>query len=412
MNSQRITFENNAGEKLSARLDMPLDGKPAAFALFAHCFTCSKNLRAVGNISRALTQNGIAVFRFDFTGLGESEGDFADTNFSSNVADLVAAAGYLADNHQAPKIIIGHSLGGAAVLQAAAEIDSARAVATIAAPFDPQHVAHLLESKREEIEKQGEAEVLLAGRKFTIKKQFLDDLEESNMRNRISNLKKALIIFHAPGDNTVGVDNARQIFQHAKHPKSFVSLDDADHLLSREEDSLYVGSVLSAWARKYVDFPQEKSSGKKSGLAVEEDLVVVQTGAEGFYTEIMANGHPMIADEPTSFSGGTDQGPSPYEFLSAALGACTSMTLRMYADRKKLPLEAATVRLQHHKVHADDCAECETKNAKIDVIEREIELTGDLTDEQRQRMLEIADKCPVHRTLHSEIVVRSKLKDR
>ncbi|MFQ5583590.1 MAG: alpha/beta fold hydrolase [Calditrichia bacterium] len=403
MRSEKLYFKNSEGEKLAARLDLPLDGKPKAYALFAHCFTCSKNLKAVSNINRALTREGIAVLRFDFTGLGESEGDFAETNFSSNVADLITAADFLKQQFAAPELLIGHSLGGAAVLQAAAKIKSCKAVATIGAPCDPVHVGHLLDSSREEIEAKGEAEIVLAGRKFTIKKQFLDDLEEKQMKSTIRNLKRALLILHSPIDNVVGIDNAAQIFQSALHPKSFVSLDKADHLLMAEDDSLYAGAVIAAWARKYIHLPLEE----KKKVDLKDNRVIVETGS-GYFTEIMANGHPLIADEPVQV-GGTDRGASPYELLLAALGACTSITLRMYADRKQWPVEKIIVRLKHQKIHAQDCGECESGSDRIDRMEREIELLGPLEADQRQRLLEIADKCPVHRTLHSEVVVDTKL---
>lgn len=403
MPAKNLEFKNANGETLAARLDLPVDDQPLAYALFAHCFTCSKNLKAVGNISRALNLQGIAVLRFDFTGLGESEGDFADTNFSSNVADLVEAAKFLGSGYEEPKILIGHSLGGAAVLQAAEQLPSVLAVATIGAPCSPDHVTHLLESRREEIEKNGVAEVVLAGRKFTIKKQFLDDLDQAGMKNRIAALNRALLVLHSPIDNTVGIENAAEIFQAAKHPKSFISLDTADHLLTEEADSVYAGTVIGAWARKYVDGLQTEKRVSAPG-----DYVMARTG-RGFRTELSAGGHQMVADEPESY-GGTDLGPSPYEFLSMALGACTGMTLRMYADRKEWPLEEVVVRLKHGKIHAEDCTDCETKTGKVDQIEREIEIIGDLDESQRNRILEIADKCPVHRTLHSEIKIRSRLK--
>ena len=397
MSFEKVRFTNQRGEHLAARLDRPAPGEPAA-----HCFTCSKDLKAVGAISRALNRQNIAVLRFDFTGLGESEGDFADTNFSSNVGDLVAAADFLAENHEAPRILVGHSLGGAAVLQAAHRIPSAEAVATIAAPYDPEHVTRLLDDALEEIKSSGEARVTLAGRSFTIRKQFLEDLAATKMEETIRTLERALLIFHSPVDRTVGVENAARIFEAAKHPKSFVSLDDADHLLGSTADAEYVGVVLGAWARKYVDI--ESADSRPA-----EGQVVTHT-EETYRTEISAGRHPLVADEPEEV-GGSDAGPTPYDYLLAALGGCTGMTLRMYADRKDWPLDEATVRLSHEKVHAQDCDHCDTDEGKVDRIVREIELTGDLSSEQRDRLLEIANKCPVHRTLHSEIDVQSSLRE-
>ncbi len=404
MQFQKLEFKNSEGQKLVGRLDLPVGEKPRAFALFAHCFTCSKNIKAAGNISKALNSYGIAVLRFDFTGLGESEGDFADTNFSSNVQDLIAAAEFLANEYQPPQILVGHSLGGGAVLQAAGHLQEVKAVATIGAPAEPTHVRHLLVDAEQRIEGEGEAEVELAGRRFRIKKQFLDDLEQTQMAHSIRELKRALLILHSPVDNTVGVDNAAAIFKAAKHPKSFVSLDNADHLLSRENDSRYAGSVIAAWASRYVEAREQDA---KRDLA--DNRIWVRTGKSGFQTEINANGHSLLADEPES-AGGTNTGPTPYDLLVAALGTCTSMTLRMYADHKKWPLESVDVFLQHKKIYANDCEDCETKDAKIDYIEREIDVHGELDDEQRKRLLEIADRCPVHRTLHSEIKVESKLR--
>ncbi|PSQ95143.1 MAG: osmotically inducible protein C [Bacteroidetes bacterium SW_9_63_38] len=401
MSFEKVRFTNQRGDQLAARLDRPTAEQPDAYALFAHCFTCSKDLKAVGAVSRALNRQNIAVLRFDFTGLGESEGDFSDTNFSSNVDDLVAAADFLDEHYDAPRILIGHSLGGAAVLKAAHRIPTSEAVATVEAPYDPEHVTRLLDDAIEDIKSSGEARITLAGRSFTIRKQFLEDLAATRMEETIRTLEQALLVFHSPVDQTVGVENAARIFEAAKHPKSFVSLDDADHLLSDTTDAEYVGLVLGAWARKYVAL---NSSDERSS----EGQVVTHT-EETYRTEIAAGRHPLVADEPEEV-GGTDAGPTPYDYLLAALGSCTGMTLRMYADRKDWPLDGATVRLSHETVHAQDCDHCDTSEGKVDRIVRDIELTGDLSTEQRERLLEIANKCPVHRTLHSEIDVQSSLR--
>ena len=312
MQLKKITFKNAAGHELSARLNLPVDSRPVAYAVFAHCFTCSKNIKAIANISHALAREGIAVFRFDFTGLGESDGDFADTNFSSNVDDLVTAAEFLKSEFEAPRILIGHSLGGAAILQAASKIPSSVAVATIGAPSDPRHVIRAMGAFKEKIENEGEAEVMLAGRPFKIKKQFLDDLELTRMQQTIQNLEKSLLIFHSPLDETVGLENAAQIFQAARHPKSFISLDTADHLLTNSADSQYVGAVIAAWSQKYIDAPPRGADQE----LLTDSWVVVRTGKTGFATEILANGHRLVADEPVAV-GGTDIGPTPYDYLVA-----------------------------------------------------------------------------------------------
>lgn len=401
MRTRNVAFPNRDGQQLSGLLDLP-DSTPAAYALFAHCFTCSKNLKAASNIAQALTDAGLAVLRFDFTGLGQSEGEFAETSFSSNVDDLLAAVDFLDGEFQAPQILIGHSLGGTAVLQAAARVPSAVAVATLGSPAEPAHVSHLLAGSERQLREQGEAEVQLGGRPFRIKKQFLDDLESHDLRSAVGRLRRALLIMHAPLDNIVEIDNASALFAAAKHPKSFVSLDDADHLLSDARDSRYAGQVLAAWASRFL--PEEAGDDLVAG----DGEVVSRTWGDGFRTELRAGDHRLVADEPKSV-GGTDLGPTPYDLLSAALAACTSMTLKMYAAHKKLELTSATVRVQHDKVHAEDCEDCETDSGKIDEFRRTIELVGNLDDAQRERMLEIADRCPVHRTLHGEIKVRSKL---
>ena len=403
--SQAVSFPGAAGNALAARLDLPTGAKPHAFALFAHCFTCSKDTRAATFISEALADAGIAVLRFDFTGLGGSEGDFANTTFSSNVTDLVAAAEWLRREHRAPAILVGHSLGGAAVLAAAASIPEALAVATINAPADPAHVTHLFAGKRAEIDAHGEAEVELAGRKFQIRREFLQDVAEQKLAPAIAGLKRALIVFHAPRDETVSIDNASKIFLAAKHPRSFVSLDDADHVLSRREDGKYVGAVLAAWASRYLP---ARTADERSPDGPRDVVFVRETGSSKFQQEIAIGPHRLFADEPVS-AGGEDSGPSPYELLAAAIGACTAMTIRLYADSKKLPLDRVRVNLRHEKIHASDCSECETREGRIDRVERVIKLEGALDDAQRAKLLEIANKCPVHRTLHSEVFVPTRL---
>jgi uncharacterized OsmC-like protein/alpha/beta superfamily hydrolase len=405
MTLKKLYFKGSGGNQLSARLDLPADDRPEAFALFAHCFTCTKNLKSINHISRALTRERVAVLRFDFTGLGESEGDFADTNFSTNIADLVAAAAFLEAEYEAPKILIGHSLGGAAVLQAAAKIPSSKAVAVIGAPADPAHVMRHFKKHQESIALDGEAEIAIEGRPFRIKKQFLDDLGEVQMEKAIRNLKKALLIFHSPMDDVVGIDNAARIFQYARHPKSFISLDRADHLLMDASDARYVGAMIASWVRKYltVEHPHLPAGSEA------RNQVVARIGKTGYRTEIMANGLSLVADEPVSV-GGTNMGPTPYDYLMAGLGACTAMTLRMYADRKQWPLEEVVVSLSHKKIHAKDCETCETNQTMVDWIERELELIGLLEAFQSQRLMEIADRCPVHRTLESKVNIRTTLK--
>lgn len=402
MPSLSIRFPGALGAELAARFDTPLL-PPRAYALFAHCFTCSKDSRAASFISAALAEHGIAVLRFDFTGLGASDGDFSNTHFSSNIADLVAAADWLRAHHGAPAMLIGHSLGGAAVLAAAAKIPEVRAVATLGAPYEPAHVKGLLKSSLAEIEAQGEAEVELVGRRFRIKREFLEDLDAQPQREAIARLRRALLVMHSPVDDTVPIDNATGIFVAAKHPKSFVSLDTADHLLTRREDARYAAAVLAAWAARFVPLADPHR------IAGEEGEVIVAETREGRFTQtISASGHALRADEPQSV-GGLGSAPGPYDLLLAALGACTAMTIRMYADLKKIPLLRSSVRLKHEKIHAADSEGSDTKGAKIDHIEREITLEGELDEAQRAKLLEIADKCPVHRTLHGEVKVVTRI---
>jgi len=405
MRTERFDFPNARGETLAALLNLP-DGEPAATALFAHCFTCGKDNLAASRIAERLTDAGIAVLRFDFTGLGSSAGEFANTHFSSNIGDLVAAADRLRAVGRAPGILIGHSLGGAAMLAAAHDIPDARAVVTIAAPYDPSHVLNLFRDRLDEIKAQGEIEVTLAGRNIRVQREFLDDIAQHALRDRIAGLRKALLVFHAPTDPYVGIENATKIFLAAKHPKSFISLDDADHLLTKRRDALYVADVIAAWASRYLEAP----AAAPAGASVPNLVTVRETRAGKFQQDITVGRHHLTADEPVD-AGGLDSGPGPYDLLLAALGACTAMTVRLYADGKKLPLDRVTVRLSHEKIYATDCAECETKDGKIDRIERAITLEGALDDAQRQRLIEIAEKCPVHRTLHSEVNVRTRLSD-
>jgi uncharacterized OsmC-like protein/alpha/beta superfamily hydrolase len=407
--SERLEFPGSQGSALAARLDLP-ESTPRAYALFAHCFTCSKDVLAAARISRALTDFGIAVLRFDFTGLGQSGGDFANTNFSSNVEDLVHAADYLRAHYAAPSLLIGHSLGGAAVLAVTHRIPEVRAVATIGAPADPDHLAHLLRESRAEIAALGEAEVQLSGRTFRIRRQFLDDIAAQPQAERIRSLGAALLVMHSPTDTTVDSDNARRIYEAARHPKSFVALDGADHLLTKPTDAAYAAAMLATWAGRYAFTPRAEPAEHADQPAQPaqpepaEGLVVVSESGTGAFAQNVAVGrHRLAADELAPI--GTDTGPSPYDFLLAGLGACTSMTVRMYAQRKKWPLERVTVSLRHSRIHAQDCANCETETGQVDRIERVIHFDGDLDDDQRQRLLEIADKCPVHRTLRSETII-------
>ena len=402
MNHEKVTFQNKEGQQLTGRLELPANQHPHNFAVFAHCFTCTKNLSAIRNISRSLTSAGFGVLRFDFTGLGESEGDFENTNFSGNVEDLIAAANFLSDNHTAPTLLIGHSLGGAAVIFAAAQLNSVKAIATIGAPSNTTHVTHLLKSNLETIEKEGVAEVQLSGRNFTIKKQFLDDLKTKSLPETAKNLRKALLILHSPQDELVGINNAEEIYIAAHHPKSFISLDGADHLLSKKEDSLYVGKVISGWASRYVEIPSEEKISSKHNVVASLDQ------EDGFTTNMKLGTHYMLADEPESF-GGNNFGPSPYEFVSAGLSACTAMTIQMYARRKNWDVQNVEVHTSYTKQHAEDCENCEDDAAKIDTFIREIKFEGTLDEKQIKRLLQIADKCPVHKTLHTETQIITTL---
>src|SRR4051794_2014976 len=411
--ARKIEFPGATGAKLAARLDLP--AQPRAFALFAHCFTCGKDIFAASRIAETLNARGIAVLRFDFTGIGASEGEFANTNFSSNVQDLLAAVDYLRKNYAAPSLLIGHSLGGAAALAAAPHVPEATAVVTMAAPATAAHVTHHFAADLGKIAETGKAEVTLASRPFTITKQFLDDVGEQNILDGLGKLKKALLVCHSPRDEYVGIDNATQIFAAARHPKSFLSLDAADHLLRKREDAIYVADVIAAWASRYLPAAQESAQEsaqetvEEKSAALPPGIVEVRETRTGPLAQrVSAGRHVLMAGEPVA-AGGDDAGPGPYDYLLAALGACTSMTMRLYADRKGLAVERFALRLSHRRIHAQDCADCETKEGNIGEITRDITIEGDIPEAARARLMEIADKCPVHQTLTHEIKIRSRL---
>lgn len=405
--SDKVFFQGHAGHQLAARLDRP-DGPVRAVALLAHCFTCSKDIPAARRIAGALTARGVAVLRFDFTGLGHSEGEFANTNFSSNVQDLLCAARYLADQGMPAQLLIGHSLGGAAVIKAAPELETVRAVVTIGAPSDPSHVSHHFQADINQIHEQGSAEVLLAGRPFQISKQFLLDIEQASLKGALSRLGAALLVLHSPIDQTVDISNAAEIFGHAKHPKSFVTLDDADHLVSHESDAAYIAELIAAWSQRYLT--PAISNRVEAPPEAPEGVVRVRSAAPGGFEQQVSidTRHALTVDEPVSV-GGRDAGPTPYQLLSASLGACTAMTIQMVARRRQWSLENVSVDVTHNKVHAATCESCTTTEPPVDVFERHIHLQGPLSDQQRQALLVIADKCPVHRTLHQSSTIHTHL---
>lgn len=402
MNFEKTTFKNREGQTLSARLELPIDQHPHNFVIFAHCFTCSKNLIAIRNIAQELVKEGFGVLRFDFTGLGESEGEFADTNFSGNVNDLEDAAIFLKEKYESPTLIIGHSLGGTAALFAAERISSIKAVVTINSPGDPEHVQNLIQDDLEEIKKTGKARVNIGGRDFTIKEQFIEDLKNHPLKEVVQNFKKSLLILHSPQDQIVEIKNAQNLFIAARHPKSFISLDGMDHMLSGQENSHYVGKVISGWALRYMDIPENKKIRSNHRVAASLD------NQEKFTTYLKLGDHTGLADEPVSF-GGNNFGPTPYEYLSAALVSCTAMTAQMYARRKNWDLKNITVHVDYSKEHAIDSDHAEEKSDKLDTFTKTIRLEGDLSNEQRKRLLEITERCPVHKTLINKIQIKSSL---
>ena len=395
----KVSITNKEGIELSAELDMPPSGKAGQYAIFAHCFTCSKSFSATRNISRSLTMQGFGVLRFDFTGLGNSQGEFGDSNFSANLADIKTVATWLEENHQAPNLLVGHSLGGAAALFAGAQIASIKAIATVGAPADPVHVEHLFGDNLGELKEKGAAQVNIGGRPFQVKGQFLEDLRTHDIERVLPEMRKALLFMHSPQDTIVSIKNAARLYSLAHHPKSFVSLDGADHLLSKKADSMYVGSVIANWAERYLAIKDD---------ALPEGRVEALLQSETFTTAISVGEHHMIADEPKSV-GGHNLGPTPYDYVASGLGACTAMTIKMYAARKKWNVTGIKVAVTHDKKYAQDCAECEQPRTKIDHFNRVIDLSGDLDDSQRKRLLEIANKCPVHKTLEASSVIETEL---
>ncbi len=403
MRSSKINFKNSEGVLLSGRLDLPADQDPHNFAIFAHCFTCTKDFSAVRNVSRALASEGFGVLRFDFTGLGDSDGEFSDTNFSSNINDLMAAAYFLAEEYKAPSLLVGHSLGGAAVIFAGSEIKTVKAIATIGAPSNPQHVQKQLGESIATIKQDGKAKVTLAGRDFTFKKQFIDDLSENSCVEAVSHLHKALLIFHSPQDATVSIKNAEEIYHAAHHPKSFVTLDGSEHLLIDKKSAAYVGKVIAGWAARYINAPEQQQ------IKSTHQVVASLDHEDGFSTQLKLGNHYLKADEPLRV-GGNDYGPTPYELLAGSLASCTAMTIQMYAKRKGWEIDTVEVHTSYSKSHARDCEVCETDStSKIDTFTREIKISSTLDEKQLQRILRIADKCPVHKTLESETQIFTTL---
>ncbi|MDW5287986.1 alpha/beta fold hydrolase [Formosa sp. PL04] len=402
MKSQNLEIVNKNGVKLQAYLELPANQNPSYFAVFAHCFTCTSTLKAVKNISRSLTNHDFGVLRFDFTGLGRSDGEFSDSHFSSNVSDLLAVSEYLEKHYQAPSLLVGHSLGGAAVIVAASKLESVKAVATIGAPATVDHVTHLFSHGFDEVSEKGDVEVAIGGRPFKINKDFVDDFSKTDLPEITKDLRKPILIMHAPFDQIVPIENAERLYKTAHHPKSFVSLDQADHLLSNDRDSTYTGDMIGTWVQRYFE-PKNHDILDTEGEQLVAHLNLLE---DNFTTNIQTKKHTLIADEPTSV-GGDDFGPSPYEYLNSALASCTAMTLKLYAERKKWDLQEVFVYITYSKKHSEDLNMNLEKPAQIDYLKKTLKFVGDLTEVQKERLKEIASKCPVHKTLVTDTIIET-----
>ncbi|EPR66416.1 bifunctional alpha/beta hydrolase/OsmC family protein [Cyclobacterium qasimii] len=396
MNTDRIKIINEKGNELATSIDFPNHQKPKQFALFAHCFTCTSQLNAVRNISQALNNKGIAVVRFDFTGLGKSEGNFANSHFEANVEDLLVVNKYITQHYQAPTLMIGHSLGGAAAIVAAAKLDNIQAIVTIGTPADVEHVTKQFEGQANDLGVEEEAEVVIGGRPFKISGEFINGFKKHNLPETIKSLRKPILVMHSPIDEIVGINNAHEIYHNARHPKSFVSLDNADHLLTKKEDSIYVGDMIASWASRYIDLsPFETPNPNQHQIVAHLNLA-----ENNFTTFINTKNHGIIADEPKSV-GGFDFGMSPFELVSAGLSACTVMTIKLYAERKKWDLKEVYTYVNHSKEIVDG----ENK----DVFAKSLSFIGNLDESQRERLREIASKCPVHRTLQQSSTIKTEM---
>ncbi|WP_034062449.1 bifunctional alpha/beta hydrolase/OsmC family protein [Lacinutrix jangbogonensis] len=404
MKTTKLNIPNRKGLKLQAYLELPANQKPIYYAIFAHCFSCNSTLSAVKNISRALTNHGFGVLRFDFTGLGKSEGEFAESHFSANVSDLLDVNDYLTSHYSTPSLLVGHSLGGAAAIVAASQLETIKAVATIGAPATVNHVTHLFSHAIEEVSEKGEVEVNIGGRPFKINEEFVSDFSKTDLPLITKELRKPILVMHAPFDSIVGIENAQKLYHNAHHPKSFVSLDDADHLLSKPKDSIYAGNIIGTWAQRYFE-PKENTMISSDGEQLVAHLNLLE---DNFTTSIQTKKHSFMADEPINV-GGDDFGPSPYDFLSAGLAACTVMTLKMYAERKQWDLQEVFVYITYSKKHSDDLTIAVDKPARFDHLQKKLKCVGNLDDKQKQRLKEIASKCPVHRTLQSEVLIDTEL---